>query len=37
VPTGKKLGLWTFDDAGQVTKFRHYVDTLAFWRAAGNT
>ena len=23
----EELHLWTFDDAGRVTRFRHYVDT----------
>ena len=31
----EELHLWTFDDAGQVVRFRHYVDTAKHLRAAG--
>jgi ketosteroid isomerase-like protein len=39
-PTGQRvrdeeLHLWTFDEAGRVTRFRHYVDTAKHLRAAG--
>jgi len=30
----EELHLWTFDDAGKVTRFRHYVDTAKHIRAA---
>jgi ketosteroid isomerase-like protein len=39
-PTGTRLRdeemhLWTFDAAGQVERFRHYIDTAKHLRAAG--
>lgn len=33
----EELHLWTFDDAGRVVRFRHYVDTAKHIRAAGCT
>ena len=30
----EELHLWTFDDAGKVTRFRHYVDTAKHVEAA---
>jgi ketosteroid isomerase-like protein len=30
----EELHLWTFDDAGQVTRFRHYVDTAKHIKAS---
>lgn len=30
----EELHLWTFDEAGKVTRFRHYVDTAKHIRAA---
>lgn len=40
VPSGarfrdEELHLWTFDEAGKVTRFRHYVDTAKHIAAAG--
>ena len=40
LPTGRRsrdeeLHLWTFDDAGKVVRFRHYVDTAKQMWAAG--
>jgi len=34
----EEMHLWTFDDAGKVTRLRHYTDTakhIAAWQAAG--
>ena len=31
----EELHLWSFDDAGKVVRFRHYVDTAKHLRAAG--
>lgn len=33
----EELHLWTFDDAGKVARFRHYVDTAKHIWAAGCT
>ncbi|MGC4085218.1 MAG: nuclear transport factor 2 family protein [Vicinamibacterales bacterium] len=30
----EEVHLWTFDDAGKVTRFRHYIDTAKHMRAA---
>jgi ketosteroid isomerase-like protein len=39
-PTGQRMSdeelhLWTFDGAGRVARFRHYIDTAKHLRAAG--
>lgn len=31
----EELHLWTFDDTGKVSRFRHYVDTAKHIRVAG--
>lgn len=31
----EEIHLWTFDDAGQVVRFRHYIDTAKHIAAAG--
>ncbi len=31
----EEMHLWTFDDAGQVVRFRHYIDTAKHIAAAG--
>lgn len=31
----QEIHLWTFDDAGRVVRFRHYVDTAKHIAAAG--
>ncbi len=34
----EEMHLWTFDEAGKVTRLRHYLDTakhMAAWQAAG--
>lgn len=33
----EEVHLWTFNDAGQVTRLRHYTDTAKHLRAAGRT
>ena len=40
LPSGAELSdeevhLWTFDESGAVTRFRHYVDTAKHMQAAG--
>ena len=31
----EEMHLWTFDDQGKVTRFRHYIDTHKHMKAAG--
>ncbi len=33
----EEIHLWTFNDAGQVTRLRHYTDTAKHLRAAGRS